>query len=59
MLSSMKSTAPSSPFFVNLQQAFQDWVRRVIIDDDPYDPLTIEDLEEEATVHAVEAAELV
>ncbi|WP_158535104.1 hypothetical protein [Acaryochloris thomasi] len=55
----MKSTAPSSPFFVNLQQAFQDWVRRVIIDDDPYDPLTIEDLEEEATVHAVEAAELV
>ncbi|MEO0376233.1 MAG: hypothetical protein AAF329_16750 [Cyanobacteria bacterium P01_A01_bin.17] len=59
MLSSMKFTAPSSPFLVNLQQAFKDWVRRVIIDDDPYDPLTIDDLTEEATVHVPEAAELV
>lgn len=59
MLSSMKSTDASSSFFVHFQQVFQDWVRRIIIDDDPYDPLTIEDLEEETGVPAVETAELV
>jgi hypothetical protein len=61
MLSSTKSTGTLSLFLANLQQAFQDWVRRVIIDDDPYDALTVQDLTEEnvSNASAVESAELV
>jgi hypothetical protein len=61
MLSSTKSTGTSSLFLTHLQQAFQDWVRRVIIDDDPYDALTVESLAEEtvSNANAVDSAELV
>lgn len=43
MISFAKSTLvlfASSKRWANLQQSFQDWIRREIIDDDPYDALT-------------------
>ncbi len=61
MISSMESTSPSSSFFATFQQAYQDWVRRFIIDDDPYDALDMQELVEEnaAQIHGIESTELV
>ncbi len=44
MLSSMKSVHTPSNFLASIQQSLQDWIRREIIDDDPYDVLSAEEL---------------